>query len=95
MPVQFSAISNGQQYIDGGFHDVTVSNAQATIILTKLGLPTTVPGQADAESVYDKLIAYQESPEGQALSQAQKDALEHVRWGVALAWRCHSVIDWR
>lgn len=97
MPVQFAALTrDGVPYLDGGGHHVTVSDALATRILTKLGLPTTVPGQAPAQDVYQLIIDYQESAEGQALNPQQQADVEKVRIALALGWRGQPyIIDWR
>lgn len=94
MSVQFATLINGQPWIDG-VHNVTVTNAQATTILSTLGLPTTVPGQAPASTVYPSIVNYQASPAGQALPQAQKDMWEQARITVGLAYRRNGIVDWR
>lgn len=94
MAVTFATIVDGQPFIDG-VHNVTVSNQQAQTILSTLGLPTTVPGQAPGADVYPRIVDYQATPEYAALPQSQQDAWEQARITVALAYRFGRLVDWR
>lgn len=96
MSVTFAPLFNdGSQLIDGT-HDATVSDAMATQILTALGLPTTIPGQARGRDIYASIEAYMLTPAFQAMTPQQQALVDKVRIAIAAGARIESgLIGWR
>jgi hypothetical protein len=85
---------DGHQMIDG-VHNATCSDALAAQILTMLGLPTTVPGEATASLLYQKVLDFMAGPTYAAMNQADKDTVEMVRKGVRAGMAIETgIISW-
>jgi hypothetical protein len=96
MPVQFGPLRNDGSMLVDGVHDATCSNQLASQILTALGLPTGVPGQAQGRLVYDNIVAFMQSPTYQAMSPPNQALVDKVRIAVAAGARIESgLIGWR
>jgi hypothetical protein len=96
MAVRFAPLFNdGTELIDGT-HDATVSDAMAAQILTALGLPTTIPGQAPGRDVYAAIETFIAGPTYAAMTPAQQDLVQRVRIAIGAAARIESgIIGWR
>jgi hypothetical protein len=96
MPVQFGPLRlDGSMLVDG-VHDATCSDHLAGQILTALGLPTAVPGQAQGKLVYNKIVAFMGTPTFNSMSSSDQALVDKVRIGVAAGARIESgLIGWR
>lgn len=96
MAVTFAPLkADGNQLIDG-VHDIQVSDSAATQVLTALGLPTTVPGQAPGQQVYGAVEAYIVQRQTAGANQQELAMLDRIRIAVAAGWRIETgIIAWR
>lgn len=95
MAVTFAALVDGQPYLDGGFHDITVSDNKATTWLTRLGFPVSVPGSATGADLRQKVYDYIASPDYALLNAADRAAVDKIRIVGELGTRHNLTVVWQ